>query len=468
MKKLLIALLCALYIVNSASAQRLCGFDLVKTSLIARDPSWAQKYEDHRASLQAVADNYKLNQSGAAKLTSGVTIPVVFHFLLSPDQFTRIGGDAGIQRRIDSQITVLNRDYNHGNLDSALIPANWKPLWGNSGIHFGLAHTNPLGYGTPGYDVKMLPTVPGGFSGVWNGYSDAKHNATGGQDSWDNTRYINIWCLNFTDISGLLGLTVSKSQTGGSGYPADEVGLCINYAAIGKREASTDYYIATGFGSDYYDLGRTITHEMGHFLEIWHTWGDDGGQCPWSGGMDDGIADTPPEADHKYYAYAYSIPGGTNKDSCHFNGATEEQPIGVASLDFMNYTDDIAMQLFTPDQCAVMAAQVASGGENYSLTQHPALLDWGPVAINDPYNKYNLNISPNPAAGIVYVTYNAATSDLKNITITNAIGQTITTLPITQLQPDIYSIDLSAMGKGIYFVRCTFASGSITKKILLQ
>lgn len=52
------------------------------------------------------------------------------------------------------------------------------------------------------------------------------------------------------------------------------------------------------------------------------------------------------------------------------------QPYGVASLNFMNYTDDVAMHMFTHDQAAVMAFQVSDSGESYSLTQHPELLLW--------------------------------------------------------------------------------------------
>lgn len=467
MKKVLVTLLYVTCLASYAGAQRKCGFEYVRSSLIAKDPAWTQIYERQRAGLQAAADSYKQQKAGGAfKTTTASAIPVIFHFLLTADQFAQIGGDAGIQQRIDSQIAVLNRDYNKANPDSALIPANWKPLWGNTGIHFGLAHTNPMGYGTPGYDVQIIPNTPGGYSSVWNGYSDAKHNSTGGQDAWDVTKYINIWCMNFTDIGGLLGLTVSKSQTPG-GFPTNEMGLCINYAAVGKRVSSTDYYIPTGYLTDYYDMGRTITHEMGHFLEIWHTWGDDAGQCPWSGGSDDGIADTPPEKDHKFYANAYDIPGGTYKDSCHLNGSTETQPIGVASLDFMNYTDDIAMQLFTPDQAAAMASQVAVSGEHYSLTQHPDLLNWGPVAVQDVHAESSLSIYPNPANGVVNISFAPGTDELQNISVVNLLGQEVHNDSGSKGQY-IYTIDLSAMSKGVYFIRCTFASGSTTRKIRLQ
>ena len=126
---------------------------------------------------------------------------------------------------------------------------------------------------TPGYELIIISSY--GFSGVGNSYSDAKHNNSGGADAWDVSRYMNIWCISFADISGLLGITVPKSFTvsGGGSTPNNEQGICINYKSLGKRVLSTDSYPTGGT----FDEGRTLTHEAGHFFEIWHVWGDDGG-----------------------------------------------------------------------------------------------------------------------------------------------------------------------------------------------
>ncbi len=451
-----------------AYSQRQCGFDIIKASLIANDPSWMQKYEAHKASLQSVANRYE--HSGAARKTTATQspIPVIFHFMLTEAQLAQIGGMAGIQQRVDSQIMVLNRDFNRENLDSVLIPAGWKPLYGSSGIRFGLAHTDPWGYGTPGYTLNVIPNVPGGFSGATSAYSSAKHASTGGTDSWDATKYLNIWVTNFSDFSSMLGLTTYKSIIGTS-FPLEEMGICINYRVFGKRASATDYYLPTGFGGNSYDKGRTLTHEMGHFFEIWHTWGDDGSQCPWgSSGSDDGLADTPPEGGSKFGSYTYDVPGGTYRDSCHIDtGMHEVQPYGVASLDFMNYTDDIAMQLFTHDQAAVMAHQVSDSGENFTLTQHPELLEWSALTYTPNLPGANsLNISPNPSGGMIYLSFDNTKDKLKDIIIINTLGEEVTT--ITGVDKGYYAIDLSNISEGIYFVKCNFASGSVTRKILLQ
>jgi type IX secretion system substrate protein len=460
---------------TSLFAQRTCGFELNRTSLIARDPSWAQRLEAQRASLQGVADNYKTQMKGARATIAASPIPVIFHFILNSAQFAQIGGAAGIQQRVDSQIAVLNRDYNRQNSDSIKIPAQWKHLYASVGIQFGLAHTDPNGFGSPGYEISIISSD--GFSGTTSDYSDAKHTSAGGLDAWDVTRYMNIWCINFTDLPGLLGLTTWKSETGGTGYPVDEEGICVNYASVGKRASSSDYYIPTGYttGSspDYYDQGRTITHEAGHFFEIWHTWGDDGGACPWNGGSDDGLADTPPEGNYHYYNWPDTIPGGTYYDECRYDGGTggidtQQSLYGIASHDYMNYVDDIAMFMFTTDQAAVMAAQVAPTGENYSLTQNPTLLNWSAkTAVATVTAENSLNIFPNPTTGIVSIVFDNSADELRQVNVFNMVGQEV--LNVMEVQRNgYYSIDLSGMSKGMYFINCTFATGTVTRKILLQ
>lgn len=458
-----------------AHAQRKCGAEQLRSAIIARYPEAEQKFEEQRASLQSTADAYTLQKNAHAgeKTTATSAIPVVFHIVVDSAQFNLLGGTAGIAKRCDSQIAVLNRDYNRQNSDSTLIPTSWKPLYASVGIHFGLAHTDPAGHGAPGYELKIIPASPGGFSSGSSGdYSSAKHNSSGGADAWDVTKYLNVWCIYFSDNHTLLGITSPQSHVTAGWIPANEAGVCLNYLTLGKRTAATDHYISTGYSSDYYDMGRTLTHEFGHFFEIWHTWGDDGGSCPWSGGHDDGLSDTPPEGDMKFGNYPYTITGGTYVDSCHNNGATNVQPIGVACLDFMNYTDDKAMQLFTPNQASVMASKVASGGENYTLTQNPALLLYpdtiNHAAISQVSAEKSLSIFPNPTTGIINVAFDPGSDELQQISILNTLGRKVYEVDTRGNSKDFYSVDLSGLAGGIYFVQCSFVSGCITRKVLLE
>jgi hypothetical protein len=473
----------AILVRPDAFAQR-CGFEQVRAALIAKDPAWADKLDAHRASLQNVADHYIALQkiTEAQRNTAAISaVPIIFHIMVDSAQFNAMGGTNGIEQRCDSQIAVLNRDFNHENRDSISIPSSWKSLYGNTGIHFALARKSPSGVCVPGYEIKIIAgsgLSDGGYADASDIYAEAK-TAGSGLAAWDVTKYYNVWVFNFVSSSNL-GITVPLSFTGGStGFPTNQVGVCILYNTLGCTAADNAVPAGTGRWFDPYNLGRTLTHETGHFFEIWHPWGDDGGECPWSGGYDDGLSDTPPESNYTYGNPTYTITGGTFNDACKYNGTTNTQPIGIASLSFMEYVDDDAMHMFTSMQSAAMASMVltpssgslgATGsglvGESYSLTQNPELLAGCIVSVPSLPVAPDFNVFPNPTSGKVSLTINGAKEAMSQIVVINLLGQEVQTIPGNNA--DFYSIDLSGMSKGIYFIKCNFASGSITRKILLQ
>ncbi len=456
-------------------AQRTCGFQQQMDVICQHNPTFAGHLQSSKSSLQTVADQYRQGHpSGSRTSSSAAPVPVVFHILVDSQQLNDIGGIAGIRQRCDSQIAVLNRDYNAQNADSTLIPTGWKPLFGSVGIHFGLARIDPSGNPSPGYELRVVSVS--GFDtgasvsyGFQDRYASAKHHTTGGLDAWDNTRYMNVWCINFADNTHLLGTTIAKSWTpaGGcdtsSGFSCpsnDDQGICINYEALGKRASVTDLYPAGIF-----DQGRTLTHEVGHFFEIWHVWGDDGGLCPWSGGADDGFMDTPPQTTSTSGNPGYTLSGGTKYDGCKDSSGVNVQPHGIACLDFLDYTDDAGMHLFTPDQAAAMASMVDRiGGENYGLVRYPELTAAVPVISADDVA---FSVSPNPSTGLLTVVYDYRQADLRSVEVTDVTGRTVLSRTL-KTAAGIVSLDMREMAKGIYFVRCNFAAGINTRKILLQ
>ena len=521
MKKFLLVLGGALLLGNlqtqAQSRPDKCGMQHMHEAMIAKDPSWEQKFADQRASLQACADYHKQQMALHANERTTTTIsavPIIFHIIVDSAQFNALGGTIGITKRCDSQIAVLNRDFNMENPDSTYIPSGWKPYYGNTGIHFGLAHVDPSGNCSPGYEVKIISgtsLTDAGYDVLGESTVMEKYASTG-LAAWDVTKYYNVWCINYTGSStSLLGLTQPKY--GLSGTHVNEEGVDILYNTLGCTAYDGTIPSGTGGAAGWfmpYNLGRTLTHETGHFFEIWHPWGDDNGKCStWSSdstvvgsglvsgedagitchsgtGQDDGITDTPPESDAVYGNPTYTIIGGTTNDCCEHHGSTNTQPIGIACLSYMDYTDDDAMHMFTVDQAAAMASMVldppASGhgadnkgtiGENYSLTQNPSLLvACGTTTVTAvaaaPEVATNLNIFPNPTTGQVTITLNAlAVEVLNQIIVIDLLGQEVMT--INGQNKDFYTLDLSAMSKGIYFIKCNFSSGNnITKKILLQ
>ena len=503
MKKILPFLGLGILLYSSVSAQtqphyNRCGMQAYHNELIAQDPSWADKLAAQRNSLQAAADYFiNLQKTGDLERTSSAVsaIPIIFHIIVDSAQFNTLGGTQGIIQRCDSQIAVLNRDFNAQNPDSTRIPSAWKSLYGNAGIHFGLARIDPSGNCSPGYEVKII-------TGTSLSPNAAK-NASTGLAAWDVQKYYNVWCVNLT--GGLLGITQPKSN----GATSTKMGVVMLYNTLGCTAQDGTPPANTGGAAGWpypYNLGRTLTHESGHFFEIWHPWGDDGGQCPtWSStatatgtsltsaagdngvtcstgvGQDDGLSDTPPESDAVYGNPTYNIAGGTTFDCCQMNGTVNAQPVGIACISYMDYTDDNAMSLFTTMQAAAMASMAlvpptggggATGtgtiGENYNLTQNPSLLIPCTTGVmpSPTELKSSLSIYPNPTNGELNISVNSAVETLNEIVVINMIGQQVKT--IKGQNKDYYSIDLSGMSKGIYFVKCNFASGSVTRKILLQ
>ncbi|MBC7554488.1 MAG: T9SS type A sorting domain-containing protein [Taibaiella sp.] len=465
MRKLWIAGILLAFLHQPLHAQRVCGNDFTRAAIIKKDPSFAERIYKQRGELQGVSDKYYQKQKdNLQKTTAAAPIPFIFHVIISSARLANIGGPAGVAQRCVSQIETLNEDYNRENGDSTLIPSGWKSLYASTGIRYGLAHTDPSGRGTAGWEIKISDSL---FQlGDFSDYGKAKYDTTGGLNAWDVNKYLNIWCIYFSDFPSLLGVSTPYSFTvsGVGSIPDNQRGVCVAYNAFGKRAASTDNYFSLGI--NYADRGRTLTHELGHFFELWHTWGDDFGYCPWeSGGSDDGIADTPPESDHQYGNPVYNISGGTIYDGCRVNSNTGAlmQPKGIPCLDFMDYTDDVAMHMFTTAQAGVVAAMAA--GESLSLTQHPALLDW-PLYVPD-LSVDNVDIFPNPATGMVHISFSGTGTELQEVVVRNVVGQQVYKSAVGNVKNGIFSINLEGLVKGIYFVTCNFVSGNVTKKILL-
>ena len=469
--------ICSLTVVN-AVAQRTCGFQQQLDAVELHNPKFAAHIQDMKASLQSRADEYEQRQRSSNRTSSSAApVPVVFHIVVNTAQYNQMGGLAGVKQRCDSQIAVLNRDFNRGNLDSTQIPSGWKPYFASVGIQFGLAKVDPSGNSCTGYDIHIV-SASGFDTGSSVGYefpdryATAKHSATGGADAWDVTRYMNVWCIAFADNVHLLGTTIAKSWTpsggcdtsGGYSCPSDDdQGICINYLSLGKRVSPADLY-----PDGIYDQGRTLTHETGHLFEIWHVWGDDGGYCPWSGGSDDGLMDTPPQTTSTSGTPIYTVTatGGTITDGCKDSSGVNMQPIGIACLSYLDYTDDAGMHLFTPDQAAVMASMVDRvGGENFDLVRYPELTTG--IKIVDPV-QFDFAVIPNPASGTVKILYDATGAGLLGTEVIDITGRIVSSLPASHSASGIESVDMSMLSKGIYFVRCTFATGSYTRKILLQ
>ncbi len=281
---------------------RRCGASEVHHRLLE-----SREYQANRILIEQHAARFAL--WGSRRQAAVVTIPTVVHVVYNT-------ADENISdRQVGSQIDVLNRDYSASNPDRVNTPAPWKGLIGNPNITFVLATKDPNG--TPTDGITRTQTQKTSF-----GTNDTvKSSQTGGADPWPSDKYLNIWVCNLG--GGLLGY----AQFPG-GPPATD-GVVILHAAFGT----------VGTATAPYNLGRTTTHEVGHWLNLFHIWGD---RLDCTG--DDLVADT-----HKQQAPNYNKPKFPHV-SCG-NG-----PNGDMFMNYMDYVDDDTMVMFTQGQVDRMNA----------------------------------------------------------------------------------------------------------------
>jgi hypothetical protein len=284
---------------------RNCGTMPVHELLMRTDPEYRR--------LRIVSENHHFEfrlQRGMQQRTGITRIAVVVH-VVSKTAVQNIS-DAQVQ----SQIDVLNRDFRKTNGDISKIPAPFKARASDTRIEFALASKDPAGNPTNG--IVRVITTAASFSDD----NKVKSAATGGSNAWPRDKYLNIWVCQLGN--GLLGYAQFP------GGPAATDGVVILHTAFGTL----------GTAAAPFNLGRSATHEIGHWLNLRHIWGDDGGGC----NGDDFIVDTPNQADHNFGKPTFP------HLSCN-NG-----PSGDMFMNYMDYTDDDSMFMFSLGQVERMQA----------------------------------------------------------------------------------------------------------------
>ncbi|QDG79520.1 zinc metalloprotease [Labrenzia sp. PHM005] len=306
---------------------------------------------EHHKYLAATNETYQTNRrrietfSRTARLaerTSIVRIPVVVHILFNETE------ENISQSQIDSQIRILNEDYRAKNADLSKVPDPFKPFVADPMIEFALAIRDPMGNETTGItrtwtSMEEFPYDRFDPAAIAKLDSAIKHDEFG-KAAWPTDRYLNMWVCNIE--GGLLGYAQFP------GGPAATDGVVINTTAFGSE----------GTANAPFNLGRTAVHEVGHYLDLLHIWGDDGIGCQGS----DNVVDTPNQAGSNTGTPSFP------KMSCN-NG-----PHGDMFMNYMDYVNDAAMFMFTKGQVARMNAALA--GPRRALTESEGLTPVGTPA----------------------------------------------------------------------------------------
>jgi hypothetical protein len=239
-----------------------------------------------------------------------VNIPVVFHVVW------RMPVENISDEQILSQLNVLNRDFRLTNNTNGLLPAIFQPFAADVELNFCLAQRTPEGFPTNGI-VRVNTQLPFIGDRIINGRKIICYNSDGGSSAWDVNRYLNVWI-------GSRQFFPAEASFPGGAVP-EEDGIIISPKFVGTT--------GTAAPNMPYHLGRTLTHEIGHYLNLFHLWGSG---LPGSCTQSDGVADTPVQS-RTYISECPAHP----QISC---GSAD------MFMNFMNYTDDACMIMFTLGQ----------------------------------------------------------------------------------------------------------------------
>jgi hypothetical protein len=283
--------------VNAESVQRKCAADDVLQEQMLADPAFGKR----RQQIEEATEAY-IKSGAPRRIVNGVLeIPVVVNVIY------RTSSENITQTQIQSQIDVLNEDFNNTNADRTKVPAEFQD------------EQTVVGYRFVTHAINRKQSN----KRSWSTNDDMKRASTGGIDPTDPSQYLNIWIVNKMTSWGSTILGYAQFP---GGNPATD-GVVVGH----------NYFGRTGVVSAPFNKGRTATHEVGHWMNLRHIWGD--ATCG-----TDYVDDTP-----SHNASNYGCPTYPHKSTC------AGQPTEM-TMNYMDYTDDACMYMFSNGQKARMDA----------------------------------------------------------------------------------------------------------------
>ena len=422
MKKLSLVIVVLLNVFFANAQQRNCGTMQHLDEIRQRDPGVDNRMDVENLDIKHWISN---NTSSSKSMPNLITIPVVVHVIYKNS--SQNISDA----QIFSQIDILNEDFRMNNSDASSVPSAFAGAAADCEIEFCLAVRDPNGNVTTG--ITRTYTTTSSFSG----YTSMKYSSTGGQDAWNTSDYLNIWVCNLA--SGLLGFATFP------GGNSSTDGVVCDYAYFGN----------TGTATSPYDLGRTATHEVGHWLNLYHIWGDS--YCG-----NDYVSDTP-----KHEESNYGCPSYPHASSCSGTGSS-----GEMFMNYMDYTNDACMFMFSTGQKNRMRATL-NGSRSSLLSSLGCQVVYPPIILSSTTtnlscslaNDGSINLSAiGGVSPLSYIWSNGSTtqnisnlsSGYYNVTVTDAVGQTeSSTFYISEPSPIIITYTVNSTSQA------GFSDGSI-------
>lgn len=358
-----------------------------------------------------------LVSTGGGSTGGALNIPVVVHVVY------KNAAENISDAQINSQIDALNRDYRKLNVDFASVPPAFQPLGADMNITFCLASVDPNGMPTTG--ITRTPTNVQSF----DQQTEPKFTAAGGHDNWNPEHYLNLWVCELANP--LLGYATFPTD-----LAADPQldGVVIDYQYFGTINSLAPF-----------DLGRTATHEVGHWLNLRHIWGD--ANCG-----DDFVNDTPTQQGPNSGCPTFpSVTCG--------NGAN-----GDLFYDYMDYCNDACILLFTNGQKLRADATISTLRTGLASSNGCGN---GSSGIADIANA-SFNVFPNPANDKITISFNKNLNSTATLHIYNSIGAQVKLMPLSKLNSGEVTVDISDLSKGVYVMEIINEGSKSLKKLVVQ
>lgn len=343
--------------IGQSTFNRGCATHTYDSLLRAKNQAFDLSREQFERKLQQNIKRKSAQKTSADELI--YTIPVVVHIVHS-DKFplSNIPDEEVIEN-----IEALNLDFRRLNIDAINTPNRWKPLAADIKIQFCLATRDPEGNAID-FAINRINTNTSGYNYK---IDDEELKAT---SYWPSDQYLNIWVAPLTNsILGYAQYPNESELAGLENFEKDAVtdGVVIDYRVFG-----IDPPAGARFKDNPYILGRTLTHEVGHWLGLFHTFGDDVGCGTPS---NDFVFDTPRL-------------GKSNQGVSNCNQTVIGCAGDTAMLEnYMDYTDDACMNLFTKGQKTRMRSAFLTSPRRVALLESGGCCGAGIANFSPPYSQ---------------------------------------------------------------------------------
>ena len=352
---LLVILLNSLITLNIGRAQirKVCGNEIhpfgFATLQKARTEAQEAKFESWLSKvITSKRSRLSINQQEEEIYKVPVVVHIIHPGIPVSDDSTNIS-----KERILQQIAILNEDFRRQNPDAISTPEEFFSVAADTKIEFVLARIDPWGNLTDGIQ-RIVGKANYNIGG--NTFSEVRE-----LNIWPTEHYLNIWVV--YDGSSLGNLGIARFPVSNDPEIPQHSSLDVGKWDTDGVVVNTAFFGKGGFAKDF-STGRTLTHEVGHFLGIRHTWGDTGGSC-----RDDDYCDDTPLSSNTYNSECPSEP--------QFSCGTSDM-----YSNYMTYAADRCMNVFTRCQKERMRAILENSPRRKTLLNNFATQDLG-VLDND-------------------------------------------------------------------------------------